>query len=149
MSLLYTHAIVYKPDLSLLKTKAAKYDSLIKSLSRDEYAGGNIGNRLSSTAESLVPKAGMSGVATITPMMVGGVLANAAIEFDIRKIVQSLPGRILIGNMVIQNTVYTVMLTQQSILKLRMCICLATKGIKTEIRTLQNISVGIGKKRKG
>ena len=72
MSLLYTHAIVYKPDLSLLKTKAAKYDSLIKSLSRDEYAGGNIGNRLSSTAESLVPKAGMSGVAIIAPMILGG-----------------------------------------------------------------------------
>ena len=72
VSLPYTHTIVYKPDLSLLKTKAAKYDSLIKSLSRDEYAGGNIGNRLSSTAESLVPKAGMSGVAIIAPMILGG-----------------------------------------------------------------------------
>ena len=89
VSLPYTHAIVYKPDLSLLKTKAAKYDSLIKSLSRDKYTGSNIANRLFGTATSLVSKAGMSGVTLITPMIVGGALANAGIEFDMTKIVQS------------------------------------------------------------
>ena len=64
----------------------------MRSLSQSRDDDSEIGNRFLGTAATIVPQSDMSGVATIIPMIVGAVLANAVIEFDTIKIVSSLPG---------------------------------------------------------
>ena len=77
----------------------------------------------------------MSGVATIAPMVVGAVLAKTGIKFDADKIVNSLPGHVKIGDMVIQNAIDTMMLTniaRSSILSYSFRVI---RAIKRVIRT--------------
>ena len=72
-------------------------------------------SRLFATAASMVPQAGMSGVATIIPMIAGAVLENAGIKVKTEDIVRSLPANDTIARMVIQNAADTVMLTKESV----------------------------------
>ena len=41
-----------------------------------------MGDRLFASAASMLPQAGMSGVATIAPFIVAGMLANTGIEYE-------------------------------------------------------------------
>ena len=79
-----------------LETKANKYDTLMKQLGSGSYKGSNLGNILMGVSASLVPQSGYSGLATIIPLVVGSVLANADIPVDIN----SLPGRDTIQKLV-------------------------------------------------
>ena len=75
-----------------------------------------MGNRLFGTAAAMVPQAGMSGVATIAPMVVAAVLENAnIININYNDVVQSLPSNNTIARLVIGNAADTVMLTKISI----------------------------------
>ena len=72
-------------------------------------------NRLLGAAAAMVPQAGINGVATIIPMVVGAVLENAGIKTNASNLVQSLPSGPRIARMVIQNAANTIMLTKESI----------------------------------
>ena len=82
VSIPVTHELKFEPGVSMMKSKTPKYDTLINFLSRDHYGGSEIGDRLFRTAVSMVPQSGMSGVATVTLMVVEGVFANTGIIFD-------------------------------------------------------------------
>ena len=70
VSIPITHKLKFKPDVSMMKSKAARYDTLINSFSRGCYGDSDIGYRLFGTDVSMVPQAGMGGVATVAPMVV-------------------------------------------------------------------------------
>ena len=77
MSIPLTHQIIHQTKLATVLAKAEKYDALWNSLTQKRYQGRrNMGNRLFGTAAAMVPQAGMSGVATIAPMVVAAVLEN-------------------------------------------------------------------------
>ena len=60
----------------------------------------------------MVTHAGISGVVTVVPIVVGEILSNAGILFDTHKTVNRLPTGYTIGDMVIQNAADTVILTK-------------------------------------
>lgn len=60
------------------------------------------------TAPLLAPQAGLNGVATIAPMIIGEVFVNAGMQFNTNTIVDCLPERKAIGDFVIQNVADTV-----------------------------------------
>jgi len=70
------------------------------------------------------PQAGITGVATVAPMVVGSILANAGISFDAYKIVDTLPRRDTFGYMIIKNTADTIILTKSRI-KLSPCVLIS------------------------
>ena len=117
MSVPSTHSVVHKNYLSAIKSKAEKYNGLVRSLSRGRYGGSSLGDRLFATAASMLPQAGMSGVATVAPMIVCAVLANARINVESKKIISSLPGKDHIARMVVNNAVDAIILTNESITK--------------------------------
>ena len=115
VSIPITYELKFKPDISMMKSKAVKYDMLINSFSRSHYGGSEIVDRLFGTATSMVSQAGMSGVVTVAPIVVGAVLANTGIIFDTNAMVNSLPTGPKIGDMDIQNVADTVILAKVSI----------------------------------
>ena len=115
VSIPITHELKYKPDVSMLKSKAVKYDNLMGSISRKRYGGTTLGNSMFGLAASMVPQAGMSGVATIAPMIVAGILANAGLDFKTDLLIESLPGRIAIGDFVVNNAADTIIMMRSSI----------------------------------
>ena len=50
-----SHELNRKLSLSIVKKKAIKYDNLITSLTRTNYDGSGIGNRLFGTVAAMVP----------------------------------------------------------------------------------------------
>ena len=130
MSVPSTHSVVHKNYLSAIKSKAEKYDGLVRSLSRGRYGGSSLGDRLFATAASMLPQAGMSGVATVAPMIVCAVLANARINVESKKIISSLPGKDHIARMVVNNAVDAIILTNESITKNPIIYLSADKGNK-------------------
>ena len=106
---------MHQTKLGTLEGKAKKFDHLIQLFQHKKYSGSRMANHLFATAASMVPQAGMSGVATIIPMIVGAVLENAGIKVKTEDIVQILPVNDTIAHMVIQNASNTVMLTKESI----------------------------------
>ena len=71
-------------------------------------------DRLFGTAASMIPQDGINSVATVAPMIVLAILTNVSININISEILDSLPGRDVITNMVIQNVIDTVILTRES-----------------------------------
>ena len=57
----------------------------------------------------------MSGVATVSPMAVGSVLANVGITFDADQTVNRLPGHFKVGDMVNQHVADTTHFTNDSV----------------------------------
>ena len=115
VSIPVTHELKFKPDVSMLKSKAVKYDKLMGSISRKRYGGTSLGNSMFGLAASMVPQAGMSGVATIAPMIAAGMLANAGLEYDTDLLIESLPGRIAIGDFVVNNAADTIVMMRSAI----------------------------------
>ena len=72
----------------------------MKQLRSGSYKGSNLGNLLMGVSASLVPQSGYSGLATIIPFVVGSGLVNADMPVDIDKLVNSLPWRDTIQNLV-------------------------------------------------
>ena len=85
------HTIVHKSKLKLLEKKAKKYDSIMRQLRAGTYHGTPLGDAMIGFASSLVPQCGHAGVSTITPILLGSVLANAGIEIENEKLVNSQP----------------------------------------------------------
>ena len=85
MSVLSTHSVVQKNYLSAIKSKAEKYCCLVQSLLQGRYGRSILGGRLFATAASMLPQAGMSGVAKVAPMIVSAVLVNAGIKVEREK----------------------------------------------------------------
>ena len=113
-----------------LVAKARKLDALWKTLTRIRYKGSIMGDCLFGTAASMVPQAGMSGVATIAPIIVGAVLENAGIRINTKVLVHSLPGNDTIANMVVQNAADSIILTKESIQMNPMVYISCDKGNK-------------------
>ena len=82
-----THDIVTKSRLSVLENKARLMNNLQKYMSRHHYLGTPLGNRLIGSPVAMVPQAGVSGVATITPLIVASLLTNAGIPFNNKNLV--------------------------------------------------------------
>ena len=95
----------------------------------------------------MVPQAGMSGVTTIAPIIVGDVLANAGIPFDASKLVDSLPSGYSISQSVIQNAADTVMLTKMSVNQNPIVYVTCDKGNKKGNKHLAKYYVGMTKMR--
>jgi len=102
-----------------------------------------VGDRLFRTAASMIPQAGMNGMVTVAPMIVSTIFLNVGISIDTSNIVDSLPGRDTISNMVIQNSVDTVILTRETVKITPFSPSLAIKVIKRVIKTLRSMSAGI------
>ena len=111
------HEIIYKPKLRALEAKAKKYDGLIIQLSCYTYRGTYLGDTILGVGASLVPQCGYSGLLTVLPFSVGSVLANAGIPIDMELLVNSMPSKDIIKNLVTKNTIDTCILTQESIRK--------------------------------
>ena len=109
------HTIVHKSKLKLLEKKAKKYDSIMRQLTAGTYHGTPLGDAMIGFASSLVPQCGHAGVSTITPILLGSVLANAGIEIENEKLVNSQPSGNSIQRFVEQNALNTLLLTQESI----------------------------------
>ena len=95
-------------------------------------------NHLFATAASMVPQAGMSGVATIIPMTVQAVLENNRIKFKTEDIVCILPGNDKIAHMVIQNAVNTAIVTKESVKNNPIVYISCDKGNKKGNKNLAN-----------
>ena len=54
VSIPITHKLKFKPDISMLKSKATKYDKLIKSINRRRYGGTTLGNSRFGLAASMM-----------------------------------------------------------------------------------------------
>ena len=98
-----------------MKSKAIRFDELVNSLTRQRCGDSDVSDRLFGIAASIIPQAGMNGMVTVAPMIVSLIFANVGISTNTSKIVDGLPGRDSISNIVIQNTVVTVMLTRENI----------------------------------
>ena len=110
-----THEMIYKPKLSALKAKAKKYDTLISQLSCYTYRGVDLRDVILGCGVSLVPQCGYSGLSTILPFTVGSVLANAGITIDVELLVNLMPSKDIIQNLVTKNTIDACILTQESV----------------------------------
>ena len=81
-----------------------------------------MGDRLFGVAASMIPQAGMNGIATVAPMIASAILVNVGVSINTSKMVDSLPNCNTISNMVIRNAVDTVMLTRESIKQKLHCL---------------------------
>ena len=86
----------------------------------------------------MVPQADTNCMATITPMIIGGVTANAGITFDPNLIMNSLLGLKLIIDYVIQNAADIVMLVKHSIQQNPFVYIACDKGTKTWNKNIAN-----------
>ena len=110
-----THALIHRSHLSQLKNKAENYEKLITNLTQSVYHGSTLGNQILGCAASLVPQCGYSGFATLMPFAVYSVFANAGVHIDPDKLISAMPSHKHIQNMVCQNAIDTILLTQESI----------------------------------
>ena len=125
-----SHIAIHKTQLSILKAKAELYDALRSNIDRDLYNGTNVAGNMMGFAASCVPQAGYSGIATVAPFIIGAFLENCGIEYTSKKLVSSLPCNMTFKNMVEENAVSNIMLTQESIRKNRYIYICADKGNK-------------------
>ena len=89
-----THEVKLRCNISMLKSKAARFDSLINSLYRQCYSGSDVGDRLFGVAASMIPQADMNGIATVAPMIVSAILANVGVSINTSRMVDNLPNAI-------------------------------------------------------
>lgn len=82
ISLPVTHEVKLKANISLIKSKAAQFDSLVNSLSRQRYGGSDVGNKLFGVAAYMFPQAGMNGIATVAPMIASALFANVGVSIN-------------------------------------------------------------------
>jgi len=109
------HTIIHKSNLKLLERKAEKYNSILRQLTGGAYQGTPLGDAMIGFASSLVPQCGYAGVATILPILIASVFANAGIEIDSKKLVNSQPSDKSIQRFVENNALNTFQLTKESI----------------------------------
>ena len=112
-----THEMIYKTNLSALEAKAKKCDVLMSQLSCYTYRGTDLGNTILGCGASLVPQCGYSGISTVLQFAVGSVLANTEIPIDVELLVNSMPSKDIIQNLVTKHTIDTCILTQGIIRK--------------------------------
>ena len=125
-----THYVFHKSHIALLKNKAAKYDALMNEISRSKYNGSKIGDSMLGMAASVIPQCGYSGLSTAIPFVVGSVFANAGININQEKLIDSQPNRNKIHDFVTENAISTVLLTEDSISKNPHVFISADKGNK-------------------
>ena len=114
----------------MLKSKTARFDSLMNSFSLQHYNGSDMGDRLFGVAASMIPQAGMNGIAIVAPIIASAIWANVGVSINTSKIVDRLPGRGAISKMVIRNAVDTVMLTRENIKQNPIVFISCNKGKK-------------------
>ena len=81
-------------------------------------------------AASLVPQCGYYGLSSIIPFIIGSVFANGNIPIDSNLLVNSQPSRNTIQQLVEQNAVDTILLTQESTRKNPFIYVSSDKGNK-------------------
>ena len=64
---------------------------------------------------SSVPQCGYSSLSTVIPFVIGSMLSNAGLEVSIENLVNACPSRQKLQDLVTNNAVNTIMLTQYSI----------------------------------
>ena len=96
-----------------MKSKAVQFDALVNSLFQHHYGDSDVGDGIFRISVSMISQAGMNDMATVTPMIPSAIFVNVGISIHASKIVDSLPGRDEISNLVIQNEVDTVIHANQ------------------------------------
>ena len=88
------HTLIYKHHLSALKKKTDNHDSLMSVLKNKDgkYSNSkNDGDRMLFFAALLVSQCCHSGLAAVIPHIIGCVFANAKVEIDMNKCIDSIP----------------------------------------------------------
>jgi len=109
-----THTVIYNGKLKRLESKAKKYDMLMKQLKNQRYIGSPLGDSMLGMAASVVPGCGYSGVATVLPFAVGAFFINAGLPIEINDVVDALPSRQKLEQMVTSNAIDSVLLAMDS-----------------------------------
>ena len=100
-----THEMIYKLKLSALEAKAEKYDALTSQLYCYTYRGIDLGDAILEFGASLVPQCSYSGLSTVLTFVIGSALANAGISISVESLVNSMPRKDTIHNLVTKNTI--------------------------------------------
>ena len=109
-----THEMIYKPKLSALEAKSKKYGTLMSQLSCYTYRFTYLGDAILEFGASLVPQCSYSGLSTVLLFAVGSVLDNACIPIDVELLVNSMPSKDTIQNLVTKNAIDMCILTQEN-----------------------------------
>ena len=107
--------LVERSQLKRIQNKAAKYDELIRTLSRPCYQSHNQADTMLGYAASLVPQCGYSGLSTILPILVSSVFINAGIHIPAETLIAALPSPQYLQNSVTNYAAETMLLVRNSI----------------------------------
>ena len=64
-----SHVLVYKSQVTKLKEKVRKFDTIMKNIEADKYKWSEVGNNMIGFAASCIPNAGYSGVYMTLPFL--------------------------------------------------------------------------------
>jgi len=109
--------IIYKPKLGALESISKKYDALMNQLSSCTYNDTDFGDSILEFGASLIPQYRYSGLSTVQPFLIRSVLANAGITISVEMLINSMPSKDTIQNLVTKNVIDTCILTQESVRK--------------------------------
>ena len=113
-----------------MKKKVAKYDRLMKQLTKPRYVGNHVGDSIICFAASFVPQCGYYGLSSVIPFIIGSIFAYSNNPIDNDLLLNSQPSRDTIQRLVEQNVVDTILLTQESIRKIPYIYISFDKGNK-------------------